>query len=94
MVPSHVYKIVLDPRSGKGAAYIVENAPTTGYATVTIAELEAIAGIDFFPGMPAPAKKEKLELPKPARKGGSRGKRPPQGNAAEALLRELESMVR
>lgn len=94
MVPSHVYKAVLDPGSGKAAAYIVENAPTSEYATVSVAELEAIAGIDFFPGMPAAAKKEKLELPKPARKGGRRGKTPPQGNGTNDLLRKLETLFR
>ncbi len=78
MVPSHVYKIVLDPTRGRAGAYLVENAPTSGYATVSIAELEAIAGIDFFPAMPASVKREKMDLPKPSGKGGRRGKKHPK----------------
>lgn len=94
MVPSHVYKIVLDPKRGKAGAWLVENAPTQDYETLSVAELEAMAGIDFFPGMPASVKKEKLDLPKPTRKGSRRGRQPPPGGGADALLRELETLFR
>jgi endonuclease G len=94
MVPSHVYKIVLDPNRGKAAAWLVENAPTSNYATLSIAELEAIAGIDFFPSMPAQAKKEKMDLPKPSGKGRRGGGRTRAGDGADDLLREIKSLFR
>jgi endonuclease G len=94
MVPSHVYKVVLDPGSGKAGAYLVENGPTSEYATVSVAELETLAGIDFFPGMAASVKKEKLDLPKPSRKGSRGGKRARADDGADALLRDLKSLFR
>ena len=94
MVPSHIYKIVLDPKRGRAGAYLVENAPTSEFATMSIAELEAIAGIDFFPTLPASVKKEKMDLPEPSRKGGRRGKKPPAEGGADALLRGLRSILR
>ncbi|HEY3488613.1 MAG TPA: DNA/RNA non-specific endonuclease [Candidatus Deferrimicrobiaceae bacterium] len=94
MVPSHLYKIVLDPKNGRAGAYLVENAPTSEYATMSIAELESIAGIDFFPGMPASVKKAKPDLPKPSRNRGRGRKRAPPDDDPDALVRGLKSLFR
>jgi endonuclease G len=95
MVPTQLYKIVLDPKAGKAGAYLVENGPASGYETVSVAELEAIAGVDFFPSMPASVKREKLDLPKPSRSRGRGGKRPPKADdGSDALLRGLKSLLR
>lgn len=94
LVPTHLYKVVLDPKSERAAAYLVENAPTNAYSTASLAELEAVAGIEFFPWMPASARKEKLALPKPSGTGRRGGKRSPRGSGAEALLEELGKLLR
>jgi endonuclease G len=94
MVPSHLYKVVLDPAEGKAGAYLVENAPTSDYTTMSVAELEAIAGIDFFPGMPPDAKRAMLPLPKPSGSGGRGGKRRSRDEGAESIWREFRSLIR
>lgn len=64
-VPTHLYKIVYDPKKQKGAAYIVPNTQTTNYSVVSIAELETKAGINFFPSLNSAQKHGKLSLPEP-----------------------------
>lgn len=73
LVPSHMYKVVYDPKAKKGAAYVAENKPGMDYVTLNIAELELKAGINFFPDMPEEIKTAKLDLPKPTPR--SRGRR-------------------
>lgn len=55
-VPSHLYKIVYDPKTNEGIAFILPNVPIPEnqlprYAT-TIAEVEKLTMIRFFPDMP------------------------------------------
>lgn len=69
IVPSHIYKLVYDPRSERAAAYLVDNVATNEYRTISLLELERLAGIDFMPGMTQAAKAAKLELPAPRRRG-------------------------
>jgi endonuclease G len=69
LVPSHVYKLVYDPRRNQAAAYLTENVDTEEYQVVSVAELEQLAGIDFLPWMTAAARDMKLELPPPRRRG-------------------------
>jgi endonuclease G len=69
MVPTHLYKVVYDPSRRKGAAYFVENEATNDYKVISISELEQKSGINFFPGMSASDKKEKLDLPVPTPHG-------------------------
>jgi endonuclease G len=94
-VPSHLYKIVVDPGSGMAGAYLVENGPSQEYSTLSVKELEAIAGIDFFPGAPPSFKEEKMDLPKPSRGGSRGGKRPrKEDDLADALARGLRGLLR
>ena len=65
LVPTHVYKLVFDPKQNRGAAYYVKNEDAEELQTLSISELEKLAGINFFPKLPASVKQLKLDLPKP-----------------------------
>ncbi|AJP56999.1 endonuclease [Pandoraea vervacti] len=72
MVPTQLFKVVYDPKRKQAGAYLVANEATGDYAVVSVAELEKLAGIDFFPGMPASVKQTAMSLPKPKAAGGKR----------------------
>jgi endonuclease G len=62
MVPTHTYKVVYDPQTHAGAAYVVENLPNKRYQAVSIEALGRASGVRFFaPGMV----RSELKLPKP-----------------------------
>lgn len=61
MVPTHIYKLVYDPRTDAAGVYLVENKPRARHREITVSELEALAGISFLP-----TKSPKiLKLPRP-----------------------------
>lgn len=61
MVPTHMYKLVYDPGNDEAAAYLVENKARAQHSEISLAELEALANIDFLP-----TKSPKImKLPKP-----------------------------
>jgi endonuclease G len=94
MVPSHVYKAVLDPGKGKAAAYLVENGPTGDYRVLSVAELGELSGIDLFPTLAPSARREAMNLPKPSRGGGRRGSGRGGDDGADAAMRELRRLLR
>lgn len=63
--PAQLFKIVFDPKKEQGAAYLVDNVNTMQYQTISIAELESLAEIEFFPGMSNQTKNKVMRLPKP-----------------------------
>jgi endonuclease G len=63
LVPSHLYKAVWSPRQKAGGAWFIENAPTTKYQTMTIAQLEKTIGIDLMPSLSTREKEAMLRLP-------------------------------
>ncbi|MDP3464711.1 MAG: DNA/RNA non-specific endonuclease [Sulfuricurvum sp.] len=65
LIPTKIYKAIYDPSSGQGAAYVVNNAPGNDYEVVSIAQLEQISGIRFFPQMRQTAKQMAMNLPDP-----------------------------
>ncbi|NLO80298.1 MAG: DNA/RNA non-specific endonuclease [Xanthomonadaceae bacterium] len=65
LVPTHVYKLVYEPKQGRAAAYLAENQPGDEYRVVGLPELEQLAGIDFLPWLSAADKAQLLELPAP-----------------------------
>jgi endonuclease G len=62
MVPSHLYKIVYDPKANAAAAYVVENAANKRQREMSLAEIEKLAGISFLPGA---ENVKRLKLPRP-----------------------------
>ena len=75
LVPSHLYKVVWSPRKKAGGAWFIENAPTTRYQTMTIAQLEKVVGINLMPSLSANEKKAMLRLPHVRQR---KQKRPPR----------------
>lgn len=63
LVPSHLYKVVWNPRERAGGAWFIENVPTTKYRTMTIAQLEKTIGIDLMPSLSTREKATMLQLP-------------------------------
>lgn len=49
MVPTHLYKLVYDASNDAAGAYLVENKARSKHQEISLAELEALAGIQFFP---------------------------------------------
>lgn len=66
-VPSHLWKLVIIPSKNAGAAYLCENKDTDSYEEISIAQLEALTGIQFGLGSIA-----SLSLPRPT-KGKAKG---------------------
>lgn len=69
LVPTHIYKLVYDPQSNRGAAYYVKNEAGNSWQAISINKLEEIAGIDFFPNMATSFKDRMLTLPEPTPHG-------------------------
>ena len=63
MVPSHVYKLVYSPRQRAGAAWFVENRANAAYQAISIAQLEAMIGINLLPSLSQRQKEVMLPLP-------------------------------
>ncbi len=79
VVPTHVFKAVLDPRRGLAAAYVAKNVDSAPWAVVSMAQLADLTGLDVFPALPAASRTTLLRLPKPT-PYGYRSRR--QGNAS------------
>jgi endonuclease G, mitochondrial len=65
LVPTHMFKIVFDPQSNRGAAYFVKNEQGDEWQVVSISQLEKLSGINFFPKLSLAAKSVMLKLPDP-----------------------------
>lgn len=98
MVPTQLFKVVYDPKRKQAGAYLVANEATGDYSVVSVAELEKLAGIDFFPGMPASVKATAMSLPAPkAAGGGSKRKRDqdvPSYREVQTVLDFLRTIIR
>lgn len=66
LVPTNIFKAVYDPKQQKTAAYLVRNAPGREWSQVSIKQIEDMAGIVVFPGLPTGAADATLTLPPPA----------------------------
>lgn len=96
MVPTQLYKVVYDPKRKQAGAYLVANEATGDYSVVSVAELEKIAGIDFFPGMAADVKATAMTLPRPKAAGGKRKRDPevPSYREVQTVLDFLRTIIR
>lgn len=63
LVPSHLYKVVWNPRLKAGGAWFIENAAVSEYRLMSIAQLEKTIGIDLMPSLSAREKESMLRLP-------------------------------
>ncbi|VVE46048.1 Nuclease [Pandoraea cepalis] len=96
MVPTQLYKVVYDPKRKQAGAYLVANEATSDYSVVSVAELETLAGIDFFPGMPSDVKRTAMRLPAPKAAGGKRKRDPsvPSYREVQTVLDFLRTIIR
>jgi len=69
VVPTFVFKAVLDPRSRSAAAYVTENTDDSSWTAVSMAQLTRLAGIDVFPALTPRARNAMLRLPEPTPHG-------------------------
>lgn len=65
LVPTMIYKVIYSPKQQKAATYLTNNAPGREYQVISIKELEALTGINFFPKMSEEKKQQLLSLPEP-----------------------------
>jgi endonuclease G len=65
LVPTHIYKLVYDPKRSEGAAYLVKNVDTKDVQQVSVEEIGKMAGFDFLPGI----KSSRFALPNPTPHG-------------------------
>jgi endonuclease G, mitochondrial len=93
MAPTHIYKVVYAPKRGKAAAYLVENIATDDYSIISVAELEEMAGVNFFPNMPQAVKQAKLDLPEPTSRGRYSGEKS-RSSISISIYSEVDSMLR
>ncbi len=67
LVPTHLYKALLNPATGESAAYVVSNDESKRYAAVDLKTLETLSGVRVFP-VRRPGARD-LELPAPLVRG-------------------------
>ena len=65
IIPTEVFKAVLDPRRHQAGAYVATNDNDPSWRVVSMAELQRLTGLDVFPTLPAQAKLSALRLPAP-----------------------------
>jgi endonuclease G len=75
LVPTEIFKAIYDPKRNGAAAYVVPNAAGNEWRQVSILELQQLAGIDVFPGLPQSVKESAMPLPKPGERGRRRRER-------------------
>lgn len=86
LVPTYLWKVVYSPRQRKAGAYLITNDSTKEYASVSIAQLEAMIGIDALPGLAPKIRESGMSLPRPKSTRSSKRKEPKE---SEFNLREL-----
>ena len=65
LVPTHIFKVVFDPKKNMGAAYLVKNEAGNEWQVISIGEVEKMAGLNLFPRLSGSVKQMKLALPGP-----------------------------
>lgn len=69
IVPTHVFKAVLDPRRGVAGAYVAVNDGEALWQPASMAQLAELTGIEVFPGLTRRARAGIMPLPKPGGDG-------------------------
>ena len=75
VVPSHVFKAVLDPGRGQAGAYVAPNTDDADWQPASMAQLAQLTGMDVFPALSPRAKSVAMRLPNPTPHNGARRSR-------------------
>jgi endonuclease G len=62
IIPTGVYKCLYDPARKEAGCYLEQNAPGTDYSSVSVAEVEKLAGINLFPALTQDVKSSVMRL--------------------------------
>jgi len=65
MVPTQLFKAVYDPNKREAGAYLVDNTAEAQPVTLSISQLEKVAGISLFPAVSEKVKSKAMKLPEP-----------------------------
>jgi endonuclease G len=74
LVPTQLFKAVLDPARQEAGAYLIDNTIDARPQKITVAELEKIAGFDVFPSVTQQVKQKGMNLPDPKERKRKRGR--------------------
>ena len=69
LVPTHVFKAVLDPAKQEAAAWLAPNNDSGEFQVINVDTLERRIGINLFPKLTDTAKQRVMELPEPRIRG-------------------------
>lgn len=65
VVPTHIFKAILDPGRRSAAAYLAVNADDAEWTPISIATLAGLSGLDVFPNLSPRARSVMMRLPAP-----------------------------
>ena len=65
IVPTAVWKAVLDPARGTAAAYVAQNDDGGAWQVMSMAQLASLTGIEVFPGLSPQSRSRAMRLPNP-----------------------------
>jgi endonuclease G len=68
-VPTDTFKAVYDPHESWAGAYVCTNTDEPTCSTMSLAQLQALSGIDIFPDLSEPIKVTEGPLPEPTHHG-------------------------
>lgn len=96
LVPSGMFKLVFEPRSGRAAAYVAPNDASGSYETVTLAQLEARAGMRLLPAIDRAGERPVLRLPapRPPRSGAQASRASHTREPSQVLEAQLRALSR
>jgi endonuclease G len=63
IIPTGIFKCLYDQNRKEAGCYLEQNAPEPNYNTITVAEIEKMAGINLFPALSADVKSRLMNLP-------------------------------
>ncbi len=98
LVPTQLWKVIYSPKQQRAGAYLIDNDESQDYQVISIAQLQKLAGIDPLPALPAKAREQAMNLPKPqANRGGGPKSQPQQQeekSTLDSVLRLLLELVK
>lgn len=68
LVPTHLWKAVYNPVTGRGGVYLVENIPAYAWETMDISQFEMLSGVAPFPGLTQKQRMSTAVLPSPVKR--------------------------